>query len=55
MSTFEKIPSTGQYYPTVHRIEVPGGWIYYIEPSHREPLAVFVPTPPPSPIGIVDP
>ena len=31
--------------PRATRIGVPGGWIYYIEPSHREPCAVFVPEP----------
>lgn len=29
--------------PQVKRLEVPGGWIYYITPDFREPQAVFVP------------
>lgn len=31
--------------PRVIRLPVPGGWIYYVEPSHREPVGMFVPEP----------
>lgn len=33
-------------YPTTFRMPVPGGWIYYVQPDHREPVGMFVPEPP---------
>lgn len=33
-------------HPRTTRLTVPGGWVYYLEPSHREPCALFVPHPP---------
>lgn len=32
-------------HPRTTRLPVPGGWVYYVEPSHREPTALFVPEP----------
>lgn len=47
LPNFKRVSYSDEPRITTYRMQVPGGWIYFLDPSHREPSTVFVPDPTP--------
>lgn len=45
MKIFEQLTSSSGEPCQTYRMAVPGGWVYYLRESYREPCAVYVPDP----------